>query len=113
RSAIDNFLHLQSFYRLTTSDRFVKFYSLSFDGSVEQIFAPLVSGGATIIKPDSVLDAHEFLKLLCRSRATIIDVVPQFLACLLEDDEEFDALWEQSAIRIVSTGADAMQQPLL
>ncbi|MBP2473365.1 amino acid adenylation domain-containing protein [Crossiella equi] len=53
-------------FGLTPADRVMVFGSFSFDVSLEQAFAPLLTGGATVVRPDDVLepaDLFDFLKL--------------------------------------------------
>ena len=53
-----------------------------------QFFSAIITGGRTIIYPNRlILDPHEFLLQLIRDRVTILEVVPSYLAALLDSPE--------------------------
>ena len=56
-----------------------------FDISVWQFFTALVKGGKTIIYPGKIiLDPYRFISRLIRDQVTILEVVPSYLAVMLE-----------------------------
>jgi iturin family lipopeptide synthetase A len=57
----------------------------TFDISVWQFFAALLVGGQTVIYPDElVFEPDLFLSRLARDRVTVLEVVPSYLAILLD-----------------------------
>jgi amino acid adenylation domain-containing protein len=65
--------------------------SHTFDISVWQFFAALISGGKTIIYPNSlILDLKQFLSRLIKDNITILEVVPSYLSVLLAAAVELD-----------------------
>ena len=59
--------------------------SHTFDISVWQYFGPLLRGGMTIIYPNElVLDTHRYIQAVAKDGITIMQVVPSYLAVLLE-----------------------------
>jgi amino acid adenylation domain-containing protein len=66
-------------------DRLLAVTTLAFDISVLELFMPLVSGGTTIIADaDSTFDGKKLMKLLERSRATIMQATPSTWTMLVE-----------------------------
>ncbi|MCP5048479.1 MAG: AMP-binding protein, partial [bacterium] len=70
--------------------------SHTFDISVWQFFTTLTLGAKTVIYPDElVMDPGRFISRVVKDRVTILEVVPSYLAILLE------FLEEQSAVPLV------------
>ncbi len=71
--------------RLTNTSIAAQNATLTFDISVWQLFAALIPGGKTIIYPDEIiLEPDRFITRLRDDRVTILEVVPSYLAILLE-----------------------------
>jgi amino acid adenylation domain-containing protein len=65
--------------------------SHTFDISVWQIFAALTRGGKTVIYPDAlILDAVKFIHRLNEDRVSILEVVPSYLAVMLDAESAHD-----------------------
>jgi len=61
--------------------------SQSFDISVWQMFAALIAGGTTIIYDNAIiLDAKKFIDAVITDGITILEVVPSYLAVLLDEE---------------------------
>ncbi|SDH72564.1 non-ribosomal peptide synthase domain TIGR01720/amino acid adenylation domain-containing protein, partial [Pedobacter terrae] len=59
--------------------------SQSFDISVWQMFAALTKGGKTLVYSDDIiLDAEYFFRTVTADKVTILEVVPSYLAILME-----------------------------
>jgi amino acid adenylation domain-containing protein len=66
-------------YDLQPEDRVLQFFSVSFDGAVEEIFAPWLRGAALILPHKSVLSAAlEFSQLLEDLEISILDLPTAF-----------------------------------
>lgn len=60
--------------------------NISFDISVWQMLAPLLSGGKLIIFPEEVItDIRAFVELLEGEQVSVLEVVPSYLALLLRE----------------------------
>jgi amino acid adenylation domain-containing protein len=75
--------------------------SHTFDISVWQFYAALVPGGRTVIYPNPlILEPQHFINHLIKNRVTILEVVPSYMAMILDSldamtgKESFDAVLE-------------------
>jgi amino acid adenylation domain-containing protein len=59
-------------YGMTAADRYLQFAPLSFDSSVEEVFAPLACGAATVLRDAAMLESTDGFWRACeRQRLTI------------------------------------------
>jgi amino acid adenylation domain-containing protein len=71
--------------RITANSIVIQNAPHTFDISVWQFFTAFIVGGKTIIYPDDlIMEPDRFLFRLIRDRVTILEVVPSYLAILLE-----------------------------
>ncbi len=78
-SVVNLLLSQAATFQITKSDRFLQFYSTSFDASVEQIFIPLCTGAALVlIDQETLLDKERFHRFVLTHAITHIDAVPAF-----------------------------------
>ena len=80
-------------FGVSSGDRFIQTSSLSFGGSIRQMFSPLLAGATVCPAPRSVLkDPFELVEFLEKERITIWNSVPtlwmRLLDCVLELDRE-------------------------
>ncbi len=67
--------------------------SQTFDISVWQFFVALTQGGKTVIYPDAlILDPVKFIHRLNEDRVSILEVVPSYLAVMLDAEAAQDAV---------------------
>ncbi|MFE1273429.1 condensation domain-containing protein, partial [Streptomyces sp. NPDC058758] len=95
-------------FGLTSRDRVLVFGSFSFDVTTEQLFGPLIGGGAAVIRPDGLLGADELLAFLADHRVTVFNPPTGLwrqLATALADGAAVPAA---SAVRLTVVGGDAM-----
>ncbi|HET6230447.1 MAG TPA: amino acid adenylation domain-containing protein, partial [Longimicrobiaceae bacterium] len=52
-------------YALTAADRFLQFANISFDASVEELFAPLATGGTLVLRTDAMIASPAAFLSLC------------------------------------------------
>ncbi|MES2731695.1 MAG: AMP-binding protein, partial [Bacteroidota bacterium] len=84
--------------------------SYTFDISVWQMLAALVKGGQTIIYPsDLILEPASLLRKLEADGVTILEVVPSYLASLLQEEAGVSL----SQIQYLLVTGEAVSQPLL
>jgi amino acid adenylation domain-containing protein/thioester reductase-like protein len=91
-------------YRITADDRVLQLASLSFDTSIEQILASLLSG-ATLMLPDAgTVAPTDLLRFLAEQHVSVIDLTPaywhQVLALTRPGDDRL------RAVRLMITGGD-------
>ena len=97
-------------FGVTSDDRYFQKAPISFDASVEEIYAPLVAGGRVVMPgPDEHLDPDRLAAALIRNDITLLQLVPSQLAMML------DAGWDPSAspLRILFLGSEALDVSLL
>ncbi|MFI7608077.1 amino acid adenylation domain-containing protein [Micromonospora sp. NPDC049366] len=76
RSALHHFCHTAaSRYELSGQDRMLQFASLSFDASVEELFAPLISGATVVLRDDDMISRPDlFLDRCAALGITVLDL---------------------------------------
>ena len=63
-------------YAMTAADRFLQFAPLSFDSSVEELFAPLVCGAAMVLRDAAMLESVDGFWRACARQALTIASLP-------------------------------------
>jgi amino acid adenylation domain-containing protein len=63
-------------YHLTPADRFLQFAPLSFDSSVEEIFAPLAAGAAVVLRDAEMLESADGFWRACARRSLTLASLP-------------------------------------
>ncbi|MBL7644728.1 MAG: amino acid adenylation domain-containing protein [Candidatus Hydrogenedentes bacterium] len=69
---------MREVYRIVPEDRTLQFASLSFDVSLEQIFAPLFAGSILHIADESMYIASDFSAVLREAGSTVLNLPPAF-----------------------------------
>ncbi|HSF31104.1 MAG TPA: amino acid adenylation domain-containing protein [Candidatus Tectomicrobia bacterium] len=88
RAVCNNLLWMQRQFPLTPSDRVPLKYSISFDVSVWEIFAPLIAGARLVVAPPGAQrDMDLFVRFLRDHEITVLDLVPSLLRALLEEPQ--------------------------
>ena len=96
-------------YQLGPGDVVLHKTPLTFDVSVWEIFAPLLSGACLLIaKPGGHQDAAYQLELMAREKVTHVDYVPTMLEVLLESE----GLDECDNLKIVTAAGEALTREL-
>ncbi|MDJ0561700.1 MAG: AMP-binding protein, partial [Microcystis sp. M53599_WE4] len=71
-------------YNITSEDRILQITSLSFDGSVWEIFSSLISGASLVVaKPDGYKDIDYLIDLIVQEQVTYLTCVPSILRVFL------------------------------
>jgi len=93
-------------YGLTSRDRMLQFSSLSFTGSIEQIFPPLITGASVVLRDKQVWDTAQFYKKMLDLSITIADIPTVYWHQLAQ---EWNASMEcPPSLRLVLTGGEMM-----
>jgi amino acid adenylation domain-containing protein len=86
RTVCNHLLAMQDALPLCQADRIAQKYSLNFDVSVLEIFAPLSVGAELrITDPGRHLDPDYLLRFIAEQGITVLDVVPSTLQALVEN----------------------------
>ncbi|HSE19187.1 MAG TPA: amino acid adenylation domain-containing protein, partial [Pyrinomonadaceae bacterium] len=89
-------------FPLDQSDRMLLKYSISFDGAIEEIFHPLITGAGLVIVPAGYqYDTGYLVELMCEQQVTAMDIVPTMLKALIEDERIKKC---RSLLRVASGG---------
>ncbi|HEU4794612.1 MAG TPA: amino acid adenylation domain-containing protein, partial [Pyrinomonadaceae bacterium] len=108
-SICNRLLWARQTFSLNDSDRVLQRTSLSFDVSVEEVFAPLVCGGRIVLtQHDKEDDLAYLIELINKQQVTFVEIVPSLLQALLEEVTMEDC----SSLRNVCCGGEAMSAGL-
>ncbi len=89
---------------LGPQDRMLQFSSLSFDASVDEIFATLACGAALVLRTDAWLTgAQEFWSLCGANQISVMDLPTQFWAQLAQEKAP-----APKSVRLIMIGGDAL-----
>ncbi|HEX8293413.1 MAG TPA: amino acid adenylation domain-containing protein, partial [Pyrinomonadaceae bacterium] len=96
-------------YRLGADDAVLYKAPLSFDVSVWEIFAPLLSGARLVVtKPGGHHDSAYLVELMAEQRVTHVDFVPSMLQVFLEEE----GLERCSSLQLVTCAGEALTTEL-
>ncbi|MGH3158111.1 MAG: non-ribosomal peptide synthetase, partial [Streptosporangiaceae bacterium] len=99
-----------SHYELTPADRSVGYIRYSFDLSVPELYAPLLSGGALVLAdPDRRTDPRHLTELARQAGVTVIAATPSVLRLLADDG----GLSSCEALRLVFTCGEPLPADLI
>ena len=100
-------------FELGAEDRFLQFFSLSFDGSVEELFPTWFSGATVVLMPWHVPDSlAAFTQLLARQRVTIAEVPTAWWHVWCDALARGEASLPES-LRLVAVAGEAVQPKAL
>lgn len=96
-------------FGIGTQDRFLQRTSFSFDASIWEIFAPLVSGGTLVLtRANDNHDSYYLNQLIKARKVTLAQFVPSLLSNLMADN----GLDGCSSLRRVFCGGEALSRDL-
>jgi amino acid adenylation domain-containing protein/non-ribosomal peptide synthase protein (TIGR01720 family) len=105
RVAANHFLSIRDEFGLKPGDRVLQFYSLSFDGSLEQIVPSLLSGASLFLRDRDVWGVDEFVRKVREWKLTVIDLPPAYWHQFISAPA---AQLEYEHLRLMVTGGDVM-----
>jgi amino acid adenylation domain-containing protein len=100
-------------YELGPKDRVLQFASLSFDAALEQIFPPLISGAAVIMRGREIWSPIEFAQRLFDYELSVIDLPTAYWHQLATEWANNPECISQHSLRLVIVGGEAMQRQSL
>ncbi|MFE0026726.1 amino acid adenylation domain-containing protein [Amycolatopsis sp. NPDC059021] len=114
RAALDHFCAaIAGGYGLGPGDRVLQFSSVTFDGSIEEIFPPLWAGATVVVRDDEMLSSPERFFERCDTAAITILHVPTAYWHELVDVMACDGLALPPSVRVVSVGGEEMREDRL
>ncbi|MCA9937733.1 MAG: amino acid adenylation domain-containing protein, partial [Anaerolineales bacterium] len=109
--SLSNYLLWISAQFSTEVDTVVASTSFTFDASIKQLFAPLLTGRAIWLIPTSVVSQPDrLLDLLATRQRLLFNSVPALWQAMME---ELDSRFRQLDIRQLVTGGEALPAPLV
>lgn len=94
-------------FDLGADDVWTVFHSYAFDFSVWEIWAPLLTGGRTVVVPaEATWSPHDLLDLLAAERVTVLNQTPSSFASL--DRADAERARSLDALRLVIFGGEAL-----
>jgi aspartate racemase len=98
-------------YGITASDRILQFFSVSFDGSIEEIFSTWAAGATLVLRDFPVeLTAVEFFRQIRKNGISVIDLPTAFWHELVNSIRSDDILLPPS-LRLVIIGGEQASLP--
>lgn len=83
---LNHMLWMQGAFPLAATDRILQKTSFSFDASVWEFYAPLLTGACLVLaRPEDPLDSRSLVETLLREQISIVQVVPTMLRILLDE----------------------------
>lgn len=108
QAALNHCLAVQSAFHLSEQDRILQFYSLAFDGSLEQFFPGLFCGATIVMRGPTSWSVAELNQAVREQKLTVVNLTPalwqQWSQELLAEPEAVRG----NQLRLVIIGAEAM-----
>ncbi|MBN1928601.1 MAG: amino acid adenylation domain-containing protein [Chlorobiaceae bacterium] len=99
-------------YGITASDRVLQFFSVSFDGSIEEIFTTWAAGGTLVLRDFPVeLTADDFFRQIDKYRISVIDLPTAFWHELVNSIRS-DRMQLPGSLRLVIIGGEQASLPI-
>ncbi|WP_148713625.1 non-ribosomal peptide synthetase [Chitinolyticbacter meiyuanensis] len=95
------------FFGLSAADRMLQFSTLNFDGFVEQLFPPLLTGAAVVLRGPELWDSATFHHELLARRISVVDLTTAYWLVLVQDFARM-SIRDYGALRQVHAGGEAM-----
>jgi amino acid adenylation domain-containing protein len=110
RALANHMAWMNGAFRFTASDRFFFKTAFTFDASVWELMAPLMTGACMVIASgDGRRDSEYLIDTLRDEQVTVLQVVPSLLAGLLEQEK---ALRGCRALRLLFSGGEPLTADL-
>ncbi len=104
---------IQKHFQLNADDRVLQFASFSFDQSLEQILASLITGTALVLRGPEVWPTTEFSRVVSDFGLTVVNLPPAYWHQWVQDWAEAGGEIANEQLRLVISGGDVMQSESL
>ncbi|MBF0153072.1 MAG: amino acid adenylation domain-containing protein [Magnetococcales bacterium] len=93
--------------QVTPNDRVLQFNALHFDFSVEDIFIPLVTGAALVLRGPEIWTPVEFNRQVQRHGITVVGLPPSYFQQLVQAWSKKPTEIPQDTLRLIQVGGEA------
>ncbi|ODP30123.1 Bacitracin synthase [Paenibacillus nuruki] len=101
---MDHTLTVMESNSLNNHDQVVQFSAISFDFSIHEIFPTLLAGATLVLRPQSVVDTHEFVKWINRKQISVLYLPTAYWHLLVSEWNDTDQV--PSSLKLVSVGGE-------
>ncbi len=108
QAALNHFLIMRQEFDLSERDRVLQFYSLSFDGALEQVFPALFSGATIVMRGPNSWSVAELNKAVVEQKLTVVNLTPALWQQWSEEMQAEPETVREAQLRLVIVGAEAM-----
>jgi len=107
-SLANHSLHMQRALRLNAADRMLQFLPLHGDGSLEEIFVPLITGATLIPMAERLPPARDFVRFLCQHNISVINVTTAYWHFWVSEMTQRAPDEWPATLRLVMMGGEAV-----
>lgn len=107
-AALNHFLIMRQEFHLSEHDRILQFYSLSFDGSLEQVFPGLLCGATVVMRGPNSWSVAELNKAVIEQKLTVVNLTPALWQQWSQEIQAEPETVRDVQLRLVIVGAEAM-----
>jgi amino acid adenylation domain-containing protein len=100
-------------FRLTPDDRVLQFAAYSFDQSVEQILATLITGATLVLRGPEVWPPADFSKVVADFGLTVVNLPPAYWHQWVQDWDAAYGSIPDDQLKLVISGGDVMRADAL
>ncbi|HEY7416124.1 MAG TPA: amino acid adenylation domain-containing protein, partial [Ktedonobacteraceae bacterium] len=108
QAALNHFLIMQQEFHLSERDRVLQFYSLSFDGALEQVFPALFYGATVVMRGPHSWSVAELNKAIVEQKLTVVNLTPTLWQQWSQEIQAEPETVRGAQLRLVIVGAEAM-----
>lgn len=101
---MDHTLTVMESNSLNNYDQVVQFSAISFDFSIHEIFPTLLAGATLVLRPQSVVDTHEFVNWINRKQISVLYLPTAYWHLLVSEWNDADQV--PSSLKLVSVGGE-------
>ncbi len=104
---------IREHFRLVSDDRVLQFAAYSFDQSVEQVLATLITGATLVLRGPEVWPPGDFSRVVADFGLTVVNLPPAYWHQWVEDWDAADGAIPSQQLKLVISGGDVMHTETL